>query len=236
MASSAGLEPAASEVGTPRSSTELRGQPGAPGRTRTSDTRLRRPVLFSAELQARTRSRLRTRRPARPRGGVLVSGPDVMASPERFELPAPSVGGKCSIQLSYGDNPGVPGRTRICGLHLRRVALFQLSYGNKSGAPEGIRTPNLPIRSRGLCPVELQAQTRLLLLSRAAAAARKTGGRGWARTTDARLFRAALYQLSYPSELDFVPYPATEAGSGVAVMAPACFPPSRWRPRRDSNP
>ena len=27
----------------------------------------------------------------------------VMASPSRFERPAPSLGGKCSILLSYGD-------------------------------------------------------------------------------------------------------------------------------------
>ena len=63
-----------------------------------------------------------------------------MASPGRFELPAPRLGGVCSIQLSYGD-----------------IFDFSWSRMERSASQD---FDDLPLRRRSLYPSELLGQMK----------------------------------------------------------------------------
>ena len=71
-----------------------------------------------------------------------------MSSPGRFELPAPRLGGVCSIQLSYGD-----------------IFDFSWSRMERSASQD---FDDLIIRRRSLYPAELQAHILLRRVRRSA--------------------------------------------------------------------
>jgi hypothetical protein len=62
-----------------------RNKSGAPGRTRTCDHRLRRPVLYPAELRARDGRILTARGPAPQRGGPKMPAEELVGA-ARFAL------------------------------------------------------------------------------------------------------------------------------------------------------
>jgi hypothetical protein len=96
---------------------------GAPGRTRTCDPRLRRPVLYPAELRAQLRH---TARPASAAGlrlhpslaGALRASSrcPTLLQATLVEPATPALEGRCSIQLSYGRKPEKRFSSRNCHL------------------------------------------------------------------------------------------------------------------------
>ena len=69
--------------------------PGAPGRIRTCDPRLRRPMLYPAELRARSRSHNSRRIQMRPRGRVEMVGA------RGFEPPTLCSQSRCATRLRH---------------------------------------------------------------------------------------------------------------------------------------
>ena len=86
-----------------------------------------------------------------------------MASPGRFELPAPRLGGVCSIQLSYGD-----------------IFDFSWSRMERSASQD---FDDLIIRRRSLYPTELRAHKNLLYFNASCPFCQR---RSSANTTNAR--------------------------------------------------
>ena len=95
-----------------------------------------------------------------------------MASPGRFELPAPRLGGVCSIQLSYGDifdfswsRMERSASQDFDDLIIRRLVLYPtelLGHISKIFNFSAQTDSNeLPLRRRSLYPAELQAHMKL---------------------------------------------------------------------------
>jgi hypothetical protein len=111
------------------------------GWIRTSDTRRRRTVLYSAELRGPEYVRAKGFEPPE-RCNWVTANPDSPTSAHPHGLTCPH----------QGSNLGRP----VC-----RTGALPLSYtGHANRAPETIRTPDLPGRNRALSPLSYKGMTR----------------------------------------------------------------------------
>ena len=161
----------------------------APGRTRTCDPRLRRPMLYPSELRAQSLTPQSSRRGLNPR-------------------PHPYQG--CALPLSYasrcsrasGDRGG---GTRTPNRRFWRPVLYQLSYAPTTwlGTDSNRRHPRF---QRGALPTELPSRAghaSPAVASRADRPARARGAGGTSsgggiRTHDLVVNSHPLWPLSYP--------------------------------------
>ncbi len=186
---------------------------GAPGRTRTCDPRLRRPMLYPAELRAQSASHIvlpfgsphvhpcTANQPDHPRSVVRAARRHVKCPRENTAL-TPGLEGRCSIQLSYGRSPHLTSPCLSTGLMYIHVpptspTVHGRSFARRDGTLSALaKTSALTPGLEGRCSIQL-SYGRSAEFQTVPKSARPRNGRGERiRTSDPLLPKQMRYQTA----------------------------------------